>query len=199
MTVRLLTTSDLERAARVLSQAFADDPFVLWNFEHRLAELMPRAFELTTRLMTEAGTAYGFFEDAELAAVALYQAPQVSLSFSTMIYSGAALLYRAGGRTALRLAYGFNESERFKREAMRDRPFFYLDTVGVRPDRARRGIGKKLIFESLAAVRGSRPEPCFLLSQPHNLDYYLSLGFDSIHTRMLPKCNIRFHGMLERR
>jgi len=198
MSVRRLSTSDLDSAVEVLSLAFAEDPFVIWNFEHRVAALSPVAFRITAGLLTEAGTAFGYFEGDSIVGVALYQAPGETFKLGSMLRSGAEIVYRSLGRTTLRMTHAFGETERFKQDCMGDTPYFYLDTVAVHPRHARRGFGSALITDSLKQVRGQRREPCFLISQPHNLDYYLKRGFKSVRDRLLPKCNVRFHGLLEK-
>jgi ribosomal protein S18 acetylase RimI-like enzyme len=199
MQVRRLGAQDVDRAANVLSAAFARDAFVRWNFEDRVDELLPVAFRLTTKLMTERNSAFGVFLDAELLGVALYQAPGKDFKLSSAIAEGAGLLYRARSRTTLRMLHGFGESERFKRECMGEQPYFYLDTLGIHPSHAGRGAGSELLRRSLALVRGSGTEPCFLISQPANLGFYERRGFRSIRQRLIPKVEVTFHGMLEQR
>jgi GNAT superfamily N-acetyltransferase len=197
MSVRKLMAGDVEAAAEVLSQAFVSDPFVMWNFEDRIATLLPTAFRATIGPLTNAGTTYGYFHAETLVGVALYQAPGFSIKVGPVLRSGPELAVHALGRTSLRMAHGFGETERFKQDCMGDKPYFYLDAVGVSPHVAGRGFGTRLIQESLRMVRGDRVEPCFLISQRHNLAYYQKRGFKSLRDRLLPRCNVRFYGMLE--
>jgi ribosomal protein S18 acetylase RimI-like enzyme len=197
MSVRLLEPSDIADSARVLASAFAGDPLLVWACGARERAGMHSSAIMTSTLWTRARSAYGYFEDDRLIAAALYQKPGDKVSVLGALRAGLwRMALRAGPTGTRRILYTFGVADEFKARLLRNEPHFYLDTLGVRTESARRGVGPRLLLESLEHLRGERPLPCFLLTHlPANVTLYQRLGFEVIGECAVPKTPITFWGM----
>ncbi len=198
MGVRLLEAKDLPRAAEVLTSAFADDPLMVWTCGARQRAGLHASAQMTTSLWTRARSAFGYFEGERLVAVALYQKPDAHVSLLGALRAGLwRWPFRAGPRGTYRIIYTFGVVDRFKAELLAGRPCFYLDTLGVEREHARRGLGPKLVLESLTQLREERALPCFLFTHVEaNVALYRRLGFEVIGECRVSKTPLTFWGML---
>ncbi|HWZ92681.1 MAG TPA: GNAT family N-acetyltransferase [Polyangiaceae bacterium] len=197
MSVRLLELSEVAEAARVLTSAFSGDPLLVWSCGARERAGMSASARMTATLWSRARSAYGYFEAGRLVASALYQKPGAHVSVLGALRAGLwRLPFRAGPLGTRRILYTFGVADRFKASLLAGEPHFYLDTLGVHADSARRGIGPRLLLESLSDLRQQRREPCFLLTHlPRNVALYRRLGFEVIGQCAVPKTPITFWGM----
>ena len=197
MGVRLLEKADQAAAADVLGSAFAGDPLLTWACGARERAGMHASALMTTSLWSQARSAFGCFDGERLRAVALYQRPTDKVSFLQALRAGLwRWPFRAGPRGTYRILYTFGVAERFKETLLKGEPHYYLDTLGVHADFARRGHGPRLLLDSLARLRAERSAPCFLLTHvPSNILLYRRLGFEVIGECPVPKTPITFWGM----
>jgi ribosomal protein S18 acetylase RimI-like enzyme len=200
MNVRLLEQADIADSARVLASAFAGDPLLVWSCGKRERPGMHASAMMTSTLWTRARSAYGYFADGRLVAAALYQKPGVKVTVRRALGAGLwRMALRAGPTGTRRILYTFGVADEFKASLLGNEPHFYLDTLGVHADSARRGIGPRLLLESLRDLRRESPDPCFLLTHvPSNLALYQRLGFEVIGECPVPKTPITFWGMRQR-
>jgi ribosomal protein S18 acetylase RimI-like enzyme len=200
MNVRLLEQADIADSARVLASAFAGDPLLVWSCGKHEGAGMHASALMTSTLWTRARSAYGYFEEGRLVASALYQKPGVKVSVFGAIGAGLwRMALRAGPAGTRRILYTFAVADEFKASLLGSEPHFYLDTLGVHADRARRGIGPRLLFESLRDLRREAAQPCFLLTHlPSNVLLYQRLGFEVIGECPVRKTPITFWGMRQR-
>jgi len=197
MSVRRLEMSDIAASAAVLASAFSGDPLLVWSCGARERAGMHASAVTTSTLWTRARSAYGYFEGGRLVAVALYQKPGAKVSVLEALRAGLwRWPFRAGPVGTRRILYTFGVADRFKASLLGDEPHFYLDTLGVHAASARRGIGPRLLLESLADLRKASPAPCFLLTHlPGNVALYRRLGFEVVGECAVPKTPITFWGM----
>jgi ribosomal protein S18 acetylase RimI-like enzyme len=197
MNVRLLERADLASAAEVLTSAFSGDPLLVWACGARERAGMHASAQMTTALWTRARSAYGYFERDRLVAVALYQKPGAKVSAFAALRAGLwRWPLRAGVEGTRRILYTFGVAERFKSDVLKGEPHFYLDTLGVERESARRGLGPHLVLDSLRRLRQIEPKPCFLLTHlPSNITLYRRLGFEVIGECPVPNTPITFWGM----
>jgi len=197
MSVRLLEPSDIDAAVDVLTSAFSGDPLLVWSCGARERAGMRASARMTTTLWTRARSAYGHFEGERLVGVALFQKPGHEVSVLRALGAGLwRLPLRAGPLGTRRILYTFGVAVRFKASLLAGAPHFYLDTLGVHRDAARRGIGPRLLLESLSDLRRHDSRPCFLLTHlPRNVTLYGRLGFEVLGECAVPKTPITFWGM----
>ena len=197
MSVRLLEKADQPAAAEVLSSAFAGDPLLVWSCGQRERSGMHASALTTTALWIKARSAFGCFDGERVRAVALYQRPHEKVGLFRALQAGLwRWPFRAGPVGTQRILYTFGVADRFKASLLNGEPHYYLDTLGVHADFARRGHGPRLLLDSLAQLRAQQPAPCFLLTHlPHNVALYQRLGFEVIGECAVPKTPITFWGM----
>jgi ribosomal protein S18 acetylase RimI-like enzyme len=196
-TVRLLEPSDLDAAATALASAFAGDPLVRHTFgeaEHGLA----LGFRITAGSMIGARSAYGVFVAEKLAGVALFQQPGAELRLLQALRLGLVKLpFVVGLRHFRRMLHSASELERFKATLLEGEPYFYLDTLGVRSEAQRRGLGGVLLNQALPLLRGGRSAPCLVLTHmPANVPFYERLGFRVRGEHDYLPAKLRFWGMV---
>ena len=201
MNARLLQKSDAEAAVDVLSSAFAGDPLLVWACGTREQAGMRASCRMNIALWTQARSAYGWFERERLVAVALYQKPREHVSTWRALRAGFWRMPFAAGLVATqRIIHTFAVAEQFKASLLGKQPYFYLDTLGVQQSAARRGLGPRLLIDSLSDLRERAPLPCFLLTHlPENVQLYERLGFSVLDQCAVPKTPITFWGMQQLR
>ena len=73
--------------------------------------------------------------------------------------------------------------------------FAYLWVVGVRPEAAGQGYGKQVIQSALTAMENRGHSSCLLRTDnENNVAIYKCLGFEPIHSAIVPKSNLPFLG-----
>ena len=197
MSTRLLQPSDVDAAVDVLSSAFAGDPLLVWACGARERAGMRASCRMNITLWTKARSAYGWFERDRLVAVALYQKPREHVSVWRALRAGFWRMPLAAGLVATRrIIHTFGVVDRFKASLLGNKAHFYLDTLGVQHSAARRGLGPRLLLDSLLDLRARAPLPCFLLTHlPDNVKLYQRLGFSVIGQCAVPQTPITFWGM----
>lgn len=199
MSARLLQKSDEDAAVDVLASAFAGDPLLVWACGAREGAGMRASCRMNVVLWTRARSAYGWFESERLIAVALYQRSREHVSTWRALRAGFWRMPFAAGLVATqRIIHTFAVADEFKASLLGKQPYFYLDTLGVQRSAARRGVGPRLLLDSLADLRQRASLPCFLLTHlADNVKLYQRLGFAVIGQCAVPKTPITFWGMLQ--
>jgi ribosomal protein S18 acetylase RimI-like enzyme len=197
VSTRQLQLSDVDAAVDVLSSAFSGDPLLVWACGARERAGMRASCRMNISLWTKTRSAYGWFESDRLVAVALFQKPREHVSAWRALRAGFWRMPFAAGLVATqRIIHTFAVADRFKASLLGNRPHFYLDTLGVQQSVARRGLGPRLLLDSLLELRVRAPLPCFLLTHvPDNVKLYQRLGFKVIGQCAVPKTPITFWGM----
>lgn len=200
MSIRLLEPRDIAAAVDVLSSAFAGDPLLVWACGTRERAGMRASCRMTSTLWTNARSAYGYFEGERLIAVALYKGPGKEVSTWRAMRAGFwRVPLAAGPRAAARIIKAFGHADGYKESLLNGAPHFYLDTLGVERSAAGRGIGPRLLVESLADLRRGAALPCFLFTHlAKNVELYRRLGFELIGECPVPNSPVTFWGMRQR-
>jgi ribosomal protein S18 acetylase RimI-like enzyme len=186
-------------ATRVLSAAFGGDPLIGWSFRRREAATLPLAFSVSLGQLIPAGATFGAFVEERLVGVAMYQRPGAGYALREAVAAGLLrLLYTAGLGGTTRLLASIALTERFKARVMGSEPYHYLDTLGVDPEFARRGVGSELARQSLAALAGEGLACLLLTHVDSNVRFYERLGFRVESDYRLPRSPIRFVAMVRR-
>jgi ribosomal protein S18 acetylase RimI-like enzyme len=91
-----------------------------------------------------------------------------------------------GVRSSGRALYAMHHIERLRARATRGRPHWYLDQLAVDPRAQGRGLGRRLLNESLAALADPGSVPCFLLTtKESNVAFYRGSGFRVDETKRI--------------
>ncbi|OZM82694.1 GNAT family N-acetyltransferase [Pseudonocardia sp. MH-G8] len=166
--------ADLGPATDTLGAAFADYPFT----RHTVAadDHQGRVRRLQRMFLERIGLAQGRAwvvpdPGGEIGAVAVWTTPDTDLRVFAEIAPLAQEI--AGDRAAASEA-----AERALQPLRPTHPVWFLATVGVRPDRQGRGLGRVVVEPGLRAADAAGV-PCFLeTSLASNVAFYRRLGFE---------------------
>lgn len=188
-----LTASQQKQAAAVLSRAFSRDPFMSYVFpnaqtrEQKLAALFQPVIRCSQRYGGVEITAGGegvlgwlSGEHFPLGAMQLVTTGMISIPLRI----GLPAFFRLQGH-----------EEGCDRALAQRAPegFAYLWVVGVRPEAAGQGYGKQVIQSALTAMENRGHSSCLLRTDnENNVAIYKCLGFEPIHSAIVPKSNLPF-------
>jgi ribosomal protein S18 acetylase RimI-like enzyme len=143
---RLLTFSDIEQAAQVISQAFINDPLISFvlPFRRTRVKTLYKFFRAYGEVNIKNNRGYGFGEP--LQGVAYWKSPnQDNLSISvkslTQFLPLLFTFYPIGYFRAKAIFQKIDELHK----SYADEPHYYLDNIGVIPNAQGKGVSSKLI------------------------------------------------------
>ncbi len=97
---------------------------------------------------------------------------------------------------AIRRAIAYDALSRAVHHTCAPGPHWYLNVLGVPPERQGHGIGSELVKARLASFDASQM-PCYLETDaPRNLAFYRRLGFQVVYEGKIPGSEFPFWGML---
>ena len=178
VTVRTATRADAPAVARLLSEAFRDDPawsITLPEDETRLAKL---AAYYRRRVRRRPGWVDVAVDDDEVVGALLWEPPADSGALAT-----ARRAITGGTRWVLgRLPIGRGARHTLQIEAYRPpAPHWYLRDIGAGPEARGRGVGTALLEHRLAIVDRSPTPLAFLeATTPGSRRLYERFGFETI-------------------
>jgi ribosomal protein S18 acetylase RimI-like enzyme len=178
--VRLADDAEVPALARTLALAHHDYPWAVWAFPHAdRFELLVKLFTLDAQIAVRIETAW-VVDDGDC--VAIWSPPStVSIDGSTREFVAAAHEEQSaiidglisGG--AARLA----AADALTRPHHPSVPYWYLGTVGTRPDRRGRGLATSVLQPVLDRCDAQRTVACLETSSDDNVRLYERLGFAS--------------------
>ena len=181
---RVLSLSDVESAAHVLSQAFVNDPlikFMLPVSEQRRVKTLHKFFMVYGEINIKNQRGYGVGDP--LQGVAFWKSPQQE-NLSISVKSLGKLiplffsLYRAGylrGRPIMQQIDALH-----KKHA--DEPHFYLDNLGVLPRAQGQGLSSKLL-RPILKMADEQNVICYTDTvTKSNVSLYEHFGFECVET-----------------
>lgn len=191
-TIREATPADLDAAVAILSAAFADYPFT----RHTIAadDHPARVARFQELLLAKIGLPHGrVWISDDLDAVAVWTTPAsegIERAFADLAPELHAL---AGDRAAIA-----EDSEAALQPHRPTTPTWFLATVGVRPDRQGRGLGRAVIEPGLRAAEDDGQTAYLETSTETNVALYRKLGFEVTATVDLPHNGPRTWAMRRR-
>jgi ribosomal protein S18 acetylase RimI-like enzyme len=174
-----ITASDVPVAVESLSAAFADYPLLRYLTPEPTRR--PRVVEAFCRMLVRYALRYGRpFATPDRAAVACWLPPgQEWLTYPGLIRAGAlTLAWRLGVRGTVRLERLELVFDRLR--AADAGPHWYLNLLGVRPDRKGQGLARAVCRPAFDAADRDRVR-CYLETQDAvNVGIYRRLGFEVV-------------------
>lgn len=144
---RLLTLADLEPAARVLSQAFVDDPLITYTLPvkaERRIKTMYKFFLIYGEINIKNQRGYGIGDP--LQGVAYWKSPsQENLSISIKSLGKLIPLFFSLYRVAYFRGKPISQQIDALHKKYADEPHYYLDNLGVLPSAQGQGLASKLL------------------------------------------------------
>ena len=171
LSVERIDTSDVGGAARVLAEAFAEDPVFLWAMPRAETRLADATAFFTFYLRRTRSRRREVFATSDRSAVAVMTpVSQLGRENRTDARDLPALV-----RTMSSAADYFRWIETFQPDC----DHRYLEFIGILPAYRSKGRGSVLLGSLLAmSAREGLPVWCWS-SNPRNLPYYRRLGFES--------------------
>jgi ribosomal protein S18 acetylase RimI-like enzyme len=174
-----LGNRDVPGAAALLARSFLDEP----NLVHLLpdvrvrARALPLMFRASCRDALRLGHLYGAFEEGVLLGVAVWTPPGgFPLSLPRQLRAAPqGLRILAATRLSFPRILGFMGGIA---RLHPPEPHWYLESVGVEPERQARGVGSRLL-EPVLAIADRAREPCYLeTAGERTVAWYRRLGFE---------------------
>ena len=178
--MRLTTSSDVAGIRRVLGEAFAPDPLFEWLFPHDATRVDATAAWLglfVERYLSR--TPIHVIADDQVAAVAIWQPPgETALPVAVGPPTIGGLLGALLGpeRTA-----ELGDALRAIGSVRPTRRHAYLQFLAVSPEHQGHGMGRRVIMPGMAAADAEGVGIHLETTNPANLDFYRSLGFEVSH------------------
>lgn len=182
-----LTIKQQKTAAQVLGQAFAKDSFMAYM----LPDSSTRVQQLSKLFvpLLYASQRYGEVNVTPSGGGVLAWVPGQFFSrpvkFLELLRSGMLWLPWAVGRAAYKRLKVHDEVCELALLQHAPERFAYIWAVGVRPDQAGQGLGKKMINVALDQMRRQGYSTCWLRTEnPNNVGLYKHLGFQQVLTEI---------------
>lgn len=181
MSVRSLTTSDIDKLAPVLKHAFATDPELRWVIPDpadwdRIADAW---FKMN---LSEALRLGHGLTDVGHRGVSLWEPPGVTRTLVSRLAAlwRMAVMFRGNLSRAIQIQ---SAVDNYRPAA----PYWYLTYIATHPRHQRTGIGSALLSPMLA-LADRQQMPVFLeCSNERNVSFYSAHGFE-------PVAQVRLHG-----
>ena len=188
---RLLTLSDVEEAAEVLSQAFVDDPLVSFILPNRFTRIktLLKFFRVYGEISIKNKRGYGVSEP--LQGVAYWQFPgQESISVSVRsLGKFLPLLFTMYPIGYFRARAAINQLDMLHKKYA-DEPHFYLDNLGVVASARGKGLSSKLIRPFLEMADSQKVIAYTDTVTPANVPLYEHFGFECVEQSHIPSMGI---------
>jgi ribosomal protein S18 acetylase RimI-like enzyme len=179
--IRPLTRAEAPLIADIITDAFDDDPLMLWIFGRASrARASYAAIARAIHLKVGFGDVAGGEEGGALwlppgARDAAAGLPGLAIAARILAAGGLRSLWRARAASAAVLAHQPLE------------PHYYLYALGVRPAARRRGLGTALMAGPLARCDAEAVPACLESSKEENLPFYEGLGFRVTRAVAIPE------------
>ena len=188
---RLLTLSDVEEAAQVISQAFVDDPLISFILPFRATRIktLLKFFRAYGEISIKNKRGYGVGEP--LQGVAYWEFPgQESMSVSVKsLGKFLPLLFTMYPIGYFRAKAALNQLE-IMHKKYADEPHFYLDNLGVLASARGKGLSSKLIRPFLEMADSQKVIAYTDTVTPANVPLYEHFGFECVEQSPIPSMGI---------
>lgn len=188
---RLLTSSDVEQAARVISRAFMDDPLCsfMLPFRRTRGKTLYKFFRAYGEVNIKNNRGYGSGEPLE--GVAYWNFPNqadvsISLKSLTLFLPLLFTMYPMGYVRARKIIQQIDD---FHKQYAAE-PHYYLDNIGVLPAARGKRISSKLIRPVLEMADSQKVITYTDTVTHSNVALYEHFGFQCVAESSIPSTNI---------
>jgi hypothetical protein len=196
-TVHIMTKREIPEAAKTLSQAFVNDPLMLWLFGTQ------DAYNKNSQVLFSTWINYCIrygkaFRTESFESVALRKVPgDTKLSLWRMLRSGllktGKLLGKEGMKRLILMDKILSEEQK---KNMNGRPYWYCEMLGTRSDKQKQGYAKLLMNKTFALAKEDNV-PCYLEAITQSaMQCHLHAGYKKLSERNIPDSDITIYSML---
>ncbi|MFX1508475.1 MAG: GNAT family N-acetyltransferase [Promethearchaeota archaeon] len=189
---------DIKKAYQVLGKAFHEDP--AWTHvipdEDTRKKKLPFVFEFVLRYSLKYGEIYAPSDKLE-GIVAWVPHTTANETFWRIIRSGAIrATIKMGSEIGRRIQMLFSVIEEDRRQHMKNKPYFYLQVIGVLPEFQGQGFGGKLL-KSMFAKADMEGFSIYLETETEkNMKIYSKYGFITLKEGEAPGADFHYWEML---
>ncbi len=182
--IRRVESDDVQKLSGLLARAFHDDPWMSWMFqEPKFRPILAEAWmKVEVQCARNMNSSWLSLENDTVVAGSIWAPPGKDLHEGNVFRQLWYLVLGANPGRADKLLQGLSKiGEMHPKE-----PHYYLNTVGVEPERVGQGHGGDIIRHTLDHV-DQQKKPCYLeSSSERNIPLYERLGFKIIHEIEIP-------------
>ena len=182
-TVQTLDVRDLDSASELLAMSFYDNPahiYICPNDEKRLSTLR-WLLGSNLKLQKDLSKSFCLSEQGKVQAMGFWtRLPHAAPTLVAQVMAGLLLApVRLGFSGLSRLTAVTSGIDNHLKLAFGDRQHWYLNNMAISPSLRGKGLGGKLLHESLAKLKSNLPLfPAALATQrPENVSFYMRVGF----------------------
>jgi GNAT superfamily N-acetyltransferase len=189
---------DIETACQVLGKAFHNDPAWIHVIpdENERNERLPSVFEYIVRYSLKYGEIYAPTDNLEGIA-AWVPHTTVEKSIWRILRSGAfRAALKMGNKIGKRIEKVFDQIDQDRKEHMKDKPYIYLQAIGVLPEFQGQGFGGGLLKPAFtkADIKGIL---IYLETETkENRDMYTKYGFQTLKEGRAPSADFSIWEMV---
>jgi GNAT superfamily N-acetyltransferase len=195
--VRRAVAADLDAAAAVLADAFADYPWTRWTVDSR--RHIERVEGLQRLTMDRIALPYGEVwvacdEEDNVMSTAVWMLPNLAAPAAVLQEISSAQATLEGSRHNASV-----EAEACVARLRPTTPHYYLGAVGTRRDRQRRGLGTAVLAPIINRADRENQSVFLETSAAENIPFYAGLGFIVISETDIPDGGPHVWAMLRER
>jgi ribosomal protein S18 acetylase RimI-like enzyme len=184
-----LTEDDIDKASKVLRDAFIDYP----TFRYLFPEINERKEKLryVMRFFLKLGLLHGevIAPSKNIEGVSIwYKSNNLNFGLSSLIKAGLiSTIYNLNIKLFIKFKI-LGDAKKVNRDKLLDNEYYFLDLIGIAPSYEKQGYAR-LLLDSMIRKIDKESMSCFLeTSNIRNIDYYTRFGFSLLS-------NYKYHGL----
>jgi len=181
-----LEKHEIPKASLVLAEAFRNDPLWSKTIGKENKKGYPVMAEMLLKYCLKYGQIYAPSSNYE-GIMALSQGETSYMTFGKLLKSGGIHpILKLGFKRLITIADAFAPMDDVRKKHMKERPFVYIQVIGVSTQHQGKGYGKQLINALIQATEKNKI-PIYLDTETeNNVKWYERLGFKTVEQMTLP-------------
>ena len=185
-TLHKLEKHEIPKASLVLAEAFQNDPLWSKTIGKENKKGYPVMAEMLLKYCLKYGQIYASSDNFE-GIMALAKGDTSYITFGRLLKSGGIIpILKLGFKRLITIANAFTPMDEVRKKHMKDRPFVYIQVIGVSTQHQGKGYGKQLLNELIQASEQAKI-PIYLDTETKkNVKWYEHFGFKTVEQMTLP-------------
>jgi len=177
---------DIPKASQVLADAFQNDPLWSKTVGKENKKGYPIMAEMLLKYCLKYGQIYASSDHFE-GIMALAQGDASYVTLGRLLKSGGIIpILKLGLKRLITIADAFTPMDEVRKKHMKDRPFVYIQVIGVSTQHQGKGYGKKMLNVLIQASEQAKV-PIYLDTETErNVEWYECYGFKTVEQMTLP-------------
>src|SRR6056297_650745 len=185
-TLHKLEKHEIPKASLVLAEAFQNDPLWSKTIGKENKKGYPVMAEMLLKYCLKYGQIYASSDNFE-GIMALAKGDTSYITFGRLLKGGGIIpILKLGFKRLITIANAFTPMDEVRKKHMKDRPFVYIQVIGVSTQHQGKGYGKQLLNELIQASEQAKI-PIYLDTETKkNVKWYEHFGFKTVEQMTLP-------------